>query len=134
VVSPRYARDALWAAEQALASGAPGMVVCWGARADARQVRRLQVAAASSGTLAFLFRSVRAKNESSAASLRLLLLSGARGRLDVDVLKRRGPPCARRLQLEIPRPVKWRDGHESALARSPSAGSAARSERAAALA
>ncbi|WP_170285825.1 translesion DNA synthesis-associated protein ImuA [Propionivibrio limicola] len=97
VVAPDNARDALWAAEQALASGAPGAVVCWAARIDAGQVRRLQVAAAGSSSLAFLFRPSRAAGESSAAPLRLQLAATAHGRLGVQLLKRRGPPCRRTL-------------------------------------
>lgn len=129
VVSPTRQRDALWAAEQALASGALGTVLCWAKHADARQIRRLQVAAAGSGTLAFLFRPEQAQQESSAASLRLLLSSGLRGALGVRLLKRRGPPCNRMLTLDVSRPVKWRVEHESSVARSPSTVSFARSQR-----
>ncbi|OIQ97636.1 cell division inhibitor SulA [mine drainage metagenome] len=129
VVSPTRPRDALWAAEQALASGALGAVLCWTAHADARQVRRLQVAVAGSEALAFLFRPGRARTESSAAALRLLLSAGSRGTLGVDLLKRRGPPCTRTLTLEVPRPLKWREEYESesALAGTPSALAPARS-------
>jgi hypothetical protein len=67
--------------------------------------RRLQVALAGSKTLAFLFRPLRARTESSAASLRLMLSAGPRGTLGVDLLKRRGPPCSRTLYLDVPRPL-----------------------------
>jgi len=131
VVSPTRQRDALWATEQALASGALGMVLCWTKHSDARQVRRLQVAVAGSNTLAFLFRPGRARTESSAAALRLLLSAGSRGTLSVNLLKRRGMPCSRTLTLDVPRPLKWREEHESesALARPPSAVPSARSQR-----
>ncbi|HUY04926.1 MAG TPA: translesion DNA synthesis-associated protein ImuA [Rhodocyclaceae bacterium] len=136
VVSPTRQRDALWAAEQALASGALGAVLCWTAHADAPQVRRLQVAVAGSKALAFLFRPVRARSESSAAALRLLLSTGSRGTLGVDLLKRRGPPCTRTLTLDVARPLKWREEYESesALAGTPSATPPARSRRAIVLA
>jgi len=107
VVAPKQSRDALWAAEQALASGAPGTVLYWAAQIDARQVRRLQVAAASGNTLAFLFRPARARSESSPASLRLQLTASARGKLAVELLKRRGPPCGRILELDVVRPLQW---------------------------
>jgi protein ImuA len=140
VVSPTRQRDALWATEQALASGALGTVLCWTTHADARQVRRLQVAVAGSNTLAFLFRPGRERDDSSAASLRLLLSAGSRGRLAINLIKRRGPPCTRTLYLDVPRPVKWLEEHASAsksdstLACAPSAVLAARSQRAVVLA
>ena len=113
VVSPRRAHEALWAAEQALASGALASVLCWTTRIDSRQLRRLEVAAAGSNTLAFLFRPARARSESSPCALRLLLSSGARGKLAVELLKRRGPPCPRTLYLDVARPLKWREDHDS---------------------
>ena len=109
VVSPASGRDALWAMEQALISGAPRAVLGWMPYADARALRRLQVAAASSGALAFLFRSTRMAPDSSAAPLRLQL-SGEDGQLAVRILKRRGPPATRSLKLTLPRPVRLRSG------------------------
>ncbi len=129
VVAPESRRDLLWAAEQALASGAAGAVVCWAKQADPAQVRRLQVAVAGSGTLAFLFRPRRVSPEASAAPLRLVLSAGRRGTLAVDVLKRRGMPCARTLYLDVPRPLAWRDDHDAPLARPASAAPAARGPR-----
>lgn len=129
----RDARDVLWATEQALASGALGAVLCWSRQIDAGAVRRLQVAAAGGGALAFLFRPRRARSESSAAVLRLVLSAAARGRLGVELLKRRGPPCPRPLLLDVSRPCKLRDDHGdetgSALAGAASALPAARSPR-----
>jgi cell division inhibitor SulA len=137
VVSPSRPRDALWAAEHALGSGALGALLCWTTHIDAAQVRRLQVAAAGSNTLVFLFRPASARSESSAAALRLLLAAGSRARLAVNLLKRRGPPCTRTLYLDVPRPLTWRADHESckadacdsALARPSSAVPCARSQR-----
>jgi cell division inhibitor SulA/protein ImuA len=127
VVSPALAHDALWAAEQALTSGAPGAVLCWTARADARAVRRLQVAAAAGGAAAFLFRPAAAAAEASVAPLRLSLTTGTRGRLAVSIPKRRGPPLATSLELDLPRPASWREDHEHALAGALPAAVAARS-------
>ena len=140
VVAPESSRDALWATGQALSSGALGAVLCWAGAIDARQTRRLQVAVAGSNSLAFLFRPVQAAAEASAASLRLVLAAGSRGDLAVNLLKRRGAPCAKTLHLDVPRPLKWRSDHESSdcsaefsthstLARTPPAFIAARSQR-----
>lgn len=114
VVSPASGRDALWAMEQALASGAPRAVIGWAPHADARALRRLQVAAAGSDALAFLFRSTRLAVDASAAPLRLQL-AGEEGQLAVRILKRRGPPLAAPLRLALPRPASLRR-HEPALA------------------
>lgn len=129
VVTPESRRDLLWAAEQALASGAAGAVVCWAKQADPAQVRRLQVAVAGSDTLAFVFRPQRVRLEASAAPLRLALSAGREGKLGVEVLKRRGPPCTRTLYLDVPRPLVWRDDHDASLARPASAAAAARGPR-----
>ncbi|MGE5468240.1 MAG: translesion DNA synthesis-associated protein ImuA [Ignavibacteria bacterium] len=121
VVTPASERDALWAMEQALASGAAGAVLGWTARADARAVRRLQVAAAAGGNAAFLFRPACAARETSAAPLRLALSADADG-LVLAILKRRGPPPAAPLHLPLPRPAR----HGSALAGARPAPAAAR--------
>lgn len=113
LVSPATERDALWAAETALASSAPSAVLCWAQRADARAVRRLQVAAAAGNAAAFLFRPRQAADHASAAPLRLALAAGPAGKLAVSFIKRRGPPLAAPLHLELPRPLRK---HESALA------------------
>jgi hypothetical protein len=108
VVSPAGSRDALWAAEQALASGAPQAVLCWSAAADSRAVRRLQVAAGQGGqggAAAFLFRPLSRAREPSAAALRIALSAGPHGALSVTILKRRGPPLASDILLAVPRPL-----------------------------
>jgi len=121
VVSPASPRDALWAMEQALASGAPRAVVGWAPYADARALRRLQVAAAGSGALAFLFRPARMAAEASSAPLRLQL-TGEEGRLSIRILKRRGPPATMPIRLALPRPARLRSrdrAHDPALAGRP---------------
>ena len=94
-----------------LIMGVFGALLYWKSGIDARQVRRLQVAAAGHDTLACLLRPAREQAESSPASLRLSLAAGAEDTLDVRLLKRRGPPCNRTLHLAFPRPLqrplKW---------------------------
>lgn len=123
VVSPASERDALWAMEQALASGAPGLVLGWAVHADGRALRRLQVAAAGGRALALLFRPLRSAEEASAAPLRLALTAGAEGRLSVRLLKRRGPPLATPIELALPRPARHQD-HGRPLAGHPACRSA----------
>lgn len=109
VVSPARSADALWATEQALRSASPAAVLTWANGLDPRQVRRLQVAAAGSNALAFLFRPAAEAMHASVAPLRLRVSSGGEGRLRVDVLKRRGPPLSHPLSLILPRPASWRE-------------------------
>jgi hypothetical protein len=121
VVSPASGRDALWAMEQALVSGAPRAVVGWVPYADARALRRLQVAAVTGGALAFLFRPMRMAVDASAAPLRLQL-AGEDGQLTVRILKRRGPPLSTPISLAISRPARLRSrdpAHEHPLAGRP---------------
>jgi hypothetical protein len=118
VVSPASERDALWAMEQALASGAPRAVVGWANHADACALRRLQVAAVTGGALAFLYRPVRAAATASAAPLRLRLTGTGEGKLSVQILKRRGPPATSPVSLALSRPA-WLRQHEHALAGHP---------------
>ncbi|MEO8365120.1 MAG: translesion DNA synthesis-associated protein ImuA [Pseudoxanthomonas sp.] len=64
-------RDALWAFEQCLRSGACAAVLGWPAQADAQSLRRLQVAADSGECLGFAFRDRRHVANASPAALRL---------------------------------------------------------------
>ncbi len=90
----------LWALEQLLRSRACGAVLAWLPQVRAAQVRRLQVLAAGARGPVFLCRPARAAQESSAAPLRLALQPGAGWTLQVDLIKRTGPPLARALVLE----------------------------------
>lgn len=94
------AHEALWAAEQALRSGACGAVLLWpqamrgpgAGRRDGdrfRQLRRLQLAAETGHSLGVLFGDARAACSASPAALRLRLSARA-GELQVEVLKSRG--------------------------------------------
>lgn len=81
-------RDRLWAAEQALRSGACGAVLAWPGECDDRSLRRLALAAEKGGCLAVLFRPDLCAARPSAAALRLRLAPSLRG-VAVEVLKGR---------------------------------------------
>lgn len=66
-------RDALWAAEQCLRSGACSAVLCWPRSADDRALRRLQVAAETGRTPGFAFRAAQAAVNPSPAPLRVAI-------------------------------------------------------------
>jgi hypothetical protein len=80
-------RDALWAAEQCLRSGACAAVLCWPLQADDRALRRLQVAAETGRSLAFAFRPFKAAHNPSPAALRVAIDAEPR---QLRVLKCRG--------------------------------------------
>ena len=84
------ARDALWAFEQCLRSGACAAVVGWPQQADAQALRRLQVAADSGSCLGFALRDHKHADNPSPASLRLQYAS-ENGRWQVR--KCRGGPA-----------------------------------------
>jgi cell division inhibitor SulA/protein ImuA len=97
VVRPKTQEDALWAAEQALRSGAAGAVLIWARSVrgtDSAQryqrLRRLQLAAAAGGGLGIVFSATSAATLSTPAALRLSLSMTAQGRLEVTLVKRRG--------------------------------------------
>jgi cell division inhibitor SulA/protein ImuA len=92
IVRTAAARDALWAAEQALASAACGAVLVWPGAVKYAELRRLQLAADRTRALAVLFRAPRDASEASPAALRLALAT-AGGGLAVRILKRRGAVC-----------------------------------------
>ncbi|WP_110685580.1 translesion DNA synthesis-associated protein ImuA [Salinicola aestuarinus] len=86
-------REALWATEQSLRAGCCAAVVAWLPQADARALRRLQIASASGETPGFVHRPLGRASEASPAALRLRLHPGA----ELEVLKCRGgrPPSGR---------------------------------------
>ena len=69
-------RDALWASEQCLRSGACRAVLCWPQKADDRALRRLQVAAETGRTPGFAFRPMQAGTYDGT----LMVLSDAAGK------------------------------------------------------
>lgn len=90
--------ESSWAFDQSLASGACEMVLAWAgkqpastriAKLQAREIRRLQLAAEKGRTLGVLFRPQRATREFSNAMLRLLVQPTEQG-ARVTLLKSRG--------------------------------------------
>lgn len=102
VVEANTARDALWAAEQCLRSGACRAVLCWPLQADDRALRRLQVAAETGQALGFAFRPLKAAVNPSPAALRLALDASPR---QLRILKCRGGLApAQPIPLPFPEP------------------------------
>ncbi|MBS1189034.1 MAG: imuA [Rhodocyclaceae bacterium] len=96
--------QAAWCCEQLLAGGGFAAVLAWlGKDANARSLRRLQVAAEGGQTLACVWRPRAAAREASPASLRLMLSAAPEG-LAVHILKRRGRPMTGWRPLPISRP------------------------------
>jgi protein ImuA len=102
--------DRLWAAEQALRCADVPAVLLWLGAVPAAALRRLQTLAQEHGRLLFVCRPPVARQEASPAPLRLLLdwsspvATDSGGRppaLRVEVFKRRGPPLAAPLFLQM---------------------------------
>ncbi|NUZ07213.1 translesion DNA synthesis-associated protein ImuA [Piscinibacter koreensis] len=94
--------DSLWALEQALKSGHVGAIVAWlPARLRAEHLRRLQIAAHAHDGPAFVLREMAAEARPTASPLRLALRPGGADRLELRILKRRGPPLETPLQLAL---------------------------------
>jgi len=97
-------KDTAWCCEQLLASGGFAGVLAWPAASiEAPALRRLQVAAEGRSTFICLWRSASVAMTPSPAPLRVELAAGD-GVLRVRILKRRGRPAARALDLSIHRP------------------------------
>ena len=95
--------DSLWALEQALKSGHVGAVVAWlPPRLRAERLRRLQLAAHNHDGVAFVLREAAAAGRPTASPVRLALQAGGVDRLQLRILKRRGPPLETPLQLALP--------------------------------
>lgn len=81
--------DVLWATGEALASGSALAVLSWLPDMDVGETRRLQLAAASAKSWAVAFRPGSARQQPSAATLRLALQAGSTG-AEIDFFKIRG--------------------------------------------
>jgi cell division inhibitor SulA/protein ImuA len=101
VIRTRSPQETLWSCEQALRSQTCGAVLAWPQRIAYAELRRLQLAAEGSSTLAVLFRSPRCITEATPAALRLRLDTQAGG-LAVRILKRRGGVLGRTILLTPP--------------------------------
>lgn len=95
IVRPASAGEILWSAEQALSSGTCAAVLMWPGPLDDQASRRLQLAAEKGHSWAIAFRPLAARQQPSAAALRLELhpedssqASGQGAR--VHILKSRG--------------------------------------------
>lgn len=98
------AAERLWASEQALRCADVGAVLVWLPQSRTADLRRLQLAAARQGGLLFAMRPAAQAPQASPARLRLKLeLLAAEAdtpaRLSLHLLKRRGPPAARPVQV-----------------------------------
>jgi protein ImuA len=96
-VQAEQPRLRLWAAEQALRCAEVAAVLAWLPAARNEELRRLQLAAQQHGRLLFVFRSIEHRLESSPAALRLQVQGT--DRLEVEIVKRRGPPLLARIEL-----------------------------------
>ena len=106
-VQSKDAPALLWATREALQCADVAAVLAWLPDARSAHLRRLQIAAHAHNKLLFVFRPLRAQNESSPAPLRLLLEGTVQdaGNLLVHVFKRRGPPLAAPVLLDT-RPLR----------------------------
>ena len=97
----KAATAALWAAEQALRCRDVLAVVAWLPQALPEQLRRLHLAAAQMGQLLWVFRPAGVRQQASPAPLRLWVQEDVTQPLamQVQVLKRKGPPLAQPLVL-----------------------------------
>lgn len=89
IVRPKDDSELLWSAEQALSSGTCAAVLLWPDTLDDKGSRRLQLAAEKGHSWAIAFRPLAARQQPSAAALRLELESTGQG-TRVHILKCRG--------------------------------------------
>jgi len=89
LIKEQATEKSLWAAEQAMRSGACSAVLLWPKQLQTAQLRRLQLAAEAGNCLGILFRPLRATQQNSPAALRLRIDPTPLG-LDIHILKRRG--------------------------------------------
>ena len=89
IVRPKDDSELLWSAEQALSSGTCAAVLLWPDTLDDRASRRLQLAAEKGHSWAIAFRPLTARQQPSAAALRIELQSTGQG-TRVHILKSSG--------------------------------------------
>jgi hypothetical protein len=102
VVRTKSDGESLWAAERCLRSGTCAAVIAWPGAGSERAQRRLQAAAEEGKSFGVVFGPTRQAAQPSPAPLRIQL-SANRGRLDLQILKRRGGGWAPPLSLELDR-------------------------------
>lgn len=89
IVRPKDDGDILWSAEQALSSGTCAAVLLWPGTLSDQDSRRLQLAAEKGQSWAIAFRPASARNEPSAAAVRMELEADASG-TNLVIFKNRG--------------------------------------------
>lgn len=94
--------DRMWAVEQALRSVRFGALLCWLPQARPDQLRRLQSAVAGTEGLAFMFRPLAAREQSSPSPLRIICQPAGENRMSVEIIKRRGPVHSAPIVLPLP--------------------------------
>jgi protein ImuA len=110
VVRPASQADQAWALDQALRSRGVAAVLCSLEKPDSHTLRRLQLAAETSGVVGLLLRPRQARHEPSWAELRLWVeplarrpsLPGRSRLLRVELLRSRAGPAGGTVELEIP--------------------------------
>ena len=104
VVETKSDGESLWAAERCLRSGSCAAVLAWPGSGPRTQLRRLQLAAEEGKSLGVVFGSTRNAAHPSPAPLRIQL-AASRGKLELQILKRRGGGWAPPLALDLERPA-----------------------------
>ena len=98
ILKPRQETDALWAAEQALRSGACSAVLYWPRKLSFTATRRLQLASEGGSTWGLCFRPSHAATIPTTAALRLLFKPTGTGAI-LTILKCRGSKTEGRLAI-----------------------------------
>jgi protein ImuA len=88
----------LWSSEQALRCADVAALLAWLPQCKSSDLRRLQLAARQHGKLLFVFRPAQVRAQPSPSPLRVLV-DGV-DRLQLQVLKRKGPPLEHTLTLQ----------------------------------
>lgn len=89
LIYPKSEKEALWAAEQCLKSGACSNVLLWQSEIEVHHARRLQVASETGGCLSFLFKHQQKSLFSLPVSLSMTLLPHSMG-IEITITKRKG--------------------------------------------
>lgn len=100
VLTPKTEKEALWAAEQCLKSGACHSVALWQARLSLAQARRLQLAAREGESTQFLFLGPNARAEGLPVDLALSLSPHPSG-INIQVPKRKQGWALPRFTLDM---------------------------------
>lgn len=107
-ITPTDHRQGLWALEQAIKADADetGAVLAWLPQLRPEHMRRLQTLASGCRAPVFVLRSSQHAQQASAAPLRLQVQPGVHwAQLQLQIVKRRGPPPLAPLQLYAPPPT-----------------------------